>query len=310
MRSTGIAGLVVLAAVPIAAHAQMDRPTQSAEQSAVIPAGVDKNSLYPETEYISGHEGFAEQKRGQLVVTAGGVEFFDNKGRQVFALPINTLRSAEHTRDVRDPSVGKKLLFGALAGDRKQDFLTLTTETESDAEGIVFKVKQNVATGMAAKINFYVRRAHGDTPVAEQKALAVVTAHSDPAPPRGEAPLVTGGPVPATDSGSDAAIVAPSTPSLRSNDDLGQSTGFRLAAGDAQRVGLVTGYREIGRDTLGVDLSDLAMSSTSTEHRLGRLFAAYVRITSFSKGSAFLLQHGGQSVGAYTSTGLARGDWR
>ena len=99
-------------------------------------------------------------------------------------------------------------------------------------------------------------------------------------------------------------------PGLRSNANLTQNTAFRLVAGDAQRVGLVTGFRELGTDTLAVDLSDLAMTSTSTEQQLGRLFAAYVRITSFSRGSAFLLQHGGQSVGEYTSAGLARGVWR
>jgi hypothetical protein len=306
-----LTAIAVLApAVPIAAHAQMDRgrPNQSTEQSAVVPAGVDKNSIYPETEYISGHEGFTQKKNGQLAVTATGVQVFDNKGRPVFALPINTLRSAEHTRDVRDPSVGKKLLFGALAGDRKQDFLTLTTETESDAEGVVFKAKQNVATGIAAKINFYVRKAHGDAPGTEQKGLVVIAAHSEAIALPSGMPTVAAGPTSAIDSGSHSPAAASSA--LRSNDELGQNTGFRLATGDAQRVGLVTAYREIGTDTLAVDLSDLAMSSTSTEHQLGRVFAAYVSITSFSKASTFLLQHGGQSVGEYTSTGLARGDWR
>jgi hypothetical protein len=307
MRLIGTAGLLALVVVPVVAQVPHGGPPTK-QPAAVAPLGVDKNSLYPETEYISGHQGSTEKQMGQLVITATGVAFFDNKGRQVFALPINTLRSAEHTRDVRDPSVGKKLLFGALAGDRKQDFLTLTTETESDAEGVVFKVKQNVATGIAAKINFYVRKAHEDTPGAEQKELVVIAAHSEPIPPPSGTPAVHAGPLSATDSASGTAVPASST--LRSNDELGQTTGFRLAAGDARRVGLVTGYREIGPDTLAVDLSDLAMSSTSTEPQLGRLFAAYVRITSFSKGSTFLLQHGGQSVGEYTSTGLARGDWR
>ena len=96
------------------------------------------------------------------MITANGLHFFDNMGRVIFALPMSTVRTAEHSRDIRDPSVGKKLLFGSLAGDRKQDFLTLTTETESMAEGIVFKVKQNIGTGMAAKINFYARKGFSD----------------------------------------------------------------------------------------------------------------------------------------------------
>jgi hypothetical protein len=75
-------------------------------------------------------------------------------------------------------------------------------------------------------------------------------------------------------------------------------------------VGLVTGFREIGVDTLAVDLSDLAMTSNATEPQLQRLFSAYSDMTSHSQASTILLQHGGQSVGEYTSPGLARGDWR
>jgi hypothetical protein len=182
MRRAAFAGIVMVAAIPVAALAQMDRghPAQTSGQLAVAPPDVDKNSLYAETEYVSGHEGFGEKKKGQLAVTADGVAFFDNKGRQIFTLPIGTIPTAEHTRDIRDPRVGKKLLFGALAGDRKQDFLTLTIETDSTAEGVVFKVKQNVATGIAAKINFYVRKAQGNNRAPDKDAPATATADAAP----------------------------------------------------------------------------------------------------------------------------------
>jgi hypothetical protein len=64
-----------------------------------------------------------------------------------------------------------------------------------------------------------------------------------------------------------------------------QNTEFRLAIGDAQRLGMVTGFRKIGPDTLAVDLTDLAMTSTSTEHHMGQMFAAYHRITPSAQGA-------------------------
>jgi hypothetical protein len=301
MRLAGIIGLVASVWIPMAAQAQIDRGQQGrpTQPSAVAPVGVAKSSIYSETEYVSGHEGFTQKKKGQLVVTADGVGFFDNKGQQVFAVPIRSIRNAEHNRDIRDPSVGKKLLFGALAGDRKQDFLTLTTETDSTAEGIVFKVKQNVATGIVAKVNFYARKAHGDNTEAPEAGALV-----------SETSAVTVRPVAVSGSGSASAPAPTSNPAFRSNNELNQNTEFRLATGDAQRLGLVTGYREIGPDTLAVDLSDEAMTSTSTEPHLGRVFAGYRSVTSRSQGSTLLLQHGGQSVGEFTTHGLARGDWR
>lgn len=45
-----------------------------------MPAGVDKNSLYRDVEYVSGHESFAEKKSGQIAVTTDGVTFFNKKG--------------------------------------------------------------------------------------------------------------------------------------------------------------------------------------------------------------------------------------
>jgi hypothetical protein len=315
MRLARLAALSALM-VPRLLQAQMgtDSLSQSSERSAVPPASADKNTVYTEIEYVSGHEGFDLKKKGQMVVTAGGVEFFDNKGERIFTFPIATIQNAEHTRDIRDASVGKKLLFGGLAGDRKQDFLTLTIETDSNAEGVVFKAKQNAATGIAAKINFYVKKSRAGAPppqvakAAPAETAAVFRPREQPVPPPVAAPIPASYDSPPASPTTALSVSSRST--LRTNAELAQNTAFRLASGDAQRVGLVTGFREIGLDTLAVDLTDTALSSNSTESQLGRLFAAYVRITSFSRGSAFLLQHGGQSIGEYTSTGLARGDWR
>ena len=62
-----------------------------------------------------------------------------------------------------------------MAGDRKQDFLTITSETDSTAEAVVFKVKQNSAVGIAAKVNFCARKAH-EMIRTSQPELAIVPA--------------------------------------------------------------------------------------------------------------------------------------
>jgi hypothetical protein len=63
--------------------------------------------------------------------------------------------------------VGKKLLFGGLAGSRKQDFVQVSYETEKMAEGLVFKVKQGTSTGIVAKLKFAVKKAKGEAPESE-----------------------------------------------------------------------------------------------------------------------------------------------
>ncbi len=72
-----------------------------------------------------------------------------------------------------------------------QGFLTITTETDSSAEGVVFKVKQNAAAGIAAKISFYVREAPGDTPESEQESPAVAATPPSPPPAYREYPAAS-----------------------------------------------------------------------------------------------------------------------
>jgi hypothetical protein len=92
-----------------------------------------------------------------------------------------TITQVERSTDIRDPSVGKKLLFGSLAGSRKQEFVTISTETESTAEAIIFKLKQNTGAAAVAKINFYRKKA-GAT-VADDSSSSTTT-KSNPQPPR------------------------------------------------------------------------------------------------------------------------------
>lgn len=307
MRLTVLAGLLALMTAHVGAQVPYGRTPANSQQSAVAPPGVDKNSLYSDVEYISGHEGFDQKRKGQLVVTADGVGFFDNKGKLIFSLQAQTIKDAEHTRDIRDPSVGKKLLFGALAGDRKQDFLTITTETQSTAEGVVFKVKQNSATGLAAKIGFYARKARGEAPgtvtASSLAAAAPASSAGAASSPDVDRSSAAAPPVPTNSASSPPEI-------LRSTADLTSDLGFRLAVGDAQRLGLITDYQEISTSTLAVDLSDKAMDDASTEQHLVRLYSAYRRLSSSGPVPTLVLRHQGLSVGEYSTAGLTKGDWK
>lgn len=59
-----------------------------------------------------------------------------------------------------------------------------------------------------------------------------------------------------------------------------------------------------------VGLSDKGMDAQLTESYLERIHSAYKRIGSFSPTAILLVQHNGHSVGEYTSSGLANGEWR
>lgn len=92
----------------------------------------------------------------------------------------------------------------------------------------------------------------------------------------------------------------------RGNAELLQQPDFSLAVGDCTRLGLIDAYGESARNTLVVDLTDAALSSSSTEYNLGRLFDGYQRTTGGHPASVLELRHGGAKVGQYTTTGLVR----
>jgi hypothetical protein len=126
----------------------------------------------------------------------------------------------------------------------------------------------------------------------ERRLAGLVPARPDP-PPAVKAP-----PAP-------TAPAAP--PTARTGEDLMKNAGFRRAITDAQLAGLVLGFREVGVDTLALELADLALTSPSTDQNLGRLYLAYRGTTEYRPASAMQLFHDGQRIGWYTSSGLAWG---
>ena len=115
--------------------------------------------MFPDVEYIAGKDGFADRQKGSLILGTDQLEFVTRNGEPVFSIPLGTITDVSQNTDVRDASVGKKLLFGGLAGSRKQEFVAITSETANSAEGIVFKVKQGTSPNVVAKIK--VRRQEG-----------------------------------------------------------------------------------------------------------------------------------------------------
>ena len=131
---------------------------------------------FPDIEYISGHAGMQDKVKGVLVLDATELRFQGKDGQVLITIPLSGITEVGNQTDIRDASVGKKLLFGGLAGSRKQDFVQVTYETSQTAEGLVFKVKQGTSTGIVAKIKFAVKKATGTPPATD-------TTKSHPAPP-------------------------------------------------------------------------------------------------------------------------------
>ena len=150
---------------------------------AVVSVGVAEGvaqEMYPDVEYISGHEGMPEKQKGTLLVGASELKFTKKDGTTLITVLLGGITEVNNQTEIRDASVGKKLLWGGLAGSRKQDFVNVTYETQEAAEGIVFKVKQGTSAGIVAKIKFAVKKVKGEAPaVSSTVSQSVVPLQSD-----------------------------------------------------------------------------------------------------------------------------------
>jgi len=129
---------------------------------------VAAQEMYSDVEYISGH-GDMDKQKGTLLLGESELKFTKKDGTALFSVPLSAVTEVSNQVEVRDASVGKKLLFGGLAGSRKQDFVQVTYETEQLAEGLVFKVKQGTSTGIVAKLKFAVKKKKGESPTTSSR---------------------------------------------------------------------------------------------------------------------------------------------
>lgn len=125
------------------------------------PAFLAAQDSFPEVEYIAGKDGFAKKEKGALTLTSTDIVFTDKRGHTIFEIPLASITDVNNDTQVRDASVGSKLLWGDFAGSRKQEFVRVTSESDSTAEGIEFKVKQGTSANVVAKIRFAVKKATG-----------------------------------------------------------------------------------------------------------------------------------------------------
>lgn len=123
--------------------------------------------VFPEVEYIAGHTGAVKKAKGSLVIGDSELKFTTKDGSLLFAIPLSGVTDVSNQTDIRDASLGKKILFGVFAGSRKQEYVQVTYETEEFAEGIVFKVKQGISPGIVAKLKFAVKKTQNDGPTSQ-----------------------------------------------------------------------------------------------------------------------------------------------
>jgi hypothetical protein len=114
-------------------------------------------SVYPNTEYISGKQGFAKPVKGQLVIQEQEITFKESNGNVVFTIPMVSVVSASDEVETDPGSFARKALLGVFASKR-EEFLTVEVHTPNGAEAVVFKGKKKTAAGMAAKIQFYRKK--------------------------------------------------------------------------------------------------------------------------------------------------------
>ena len=122
-------------------------------------ARLHAQEMFPDVEYVAGKDGFADKAKGTLVLGPQELRFVNKDGNLIFAIPVASITEVTQDVQVRDASFGKKLLIGGLAGSRKQEFVQITSESATTAEGVVFKVKQGTSVNVVAKIKFAVKRA-------------------------------------------------------------------------------------------------------------------------------------------------------
>jgi hypothetical protein len=120
---------------------------------------LEAQDMFKDVEYQAGKDGFADKIKGTLIVAPQALRFMDQTGKLTFSIPVEAITDVKNDIQIRDASAGKKLLFGGLAGSRKQEFVMITSETAESAEGVVFKVKQNESLNMVAKIRFAMKGA-------------------------------------------------------------------------------------------------------------------------------------------------------
>lgn len=111
--------------------------------------------IFDGVEYMTGHAGLKKQK-GKLSITETELRFIDGD-RVLFAIPLSTITKVAHERETDNGTPLQNALWGQRS--KTEDFVNVTTESATEAEGIVFRVKRKTSPGIAAKIEFAAKNA-------------------------------------------------------------------------------------------------------------------------------------------------------
>src|SRR5262245_20787305 len=135
---------------------------------ALLATAALAGEAFKDTEYISGHTGFAKKLKGTLVIEESAVQLVGNDGRLLLEIPITQIVKATDSHEQNSGSFGRKMALGLVAS-KNEEFLTVETRSAENAEEVVFKTTQKTAAGIAAKINFHVSRLQQESKPLESK---------------------------------------------------------------------------------------------------------------------------------------------
>jgi hypothetical protein len=129
--------------------------------------------IFPNVEYVSGHEGYRDKVKGQLELSDSSLRFASRKGVEIFAIPLAQIRQLTNSMETNPGSFGRKLALGIFAS-KKEEFVFVTWESGTATEAIVLKTKDKASPGIVAKVRFAQRQVVGPAGPAGQPTDSVV----------------------------------------------------------------------------------------------------------------------------------------
>jgi hypothetical protein len=123
-------------------------------------------------EYQGGDATHSKKRWGMLVITDSTVGFYEClwsgcladkkksmiKEPPIWLIPLEYVKEVSSSNQVRGATVGGKLMWGSLAGDRTEEFVGLVYESETNAEAPIFKTRTAQSGAVEAKIRFRLKR--------------------------------------------------------------------------------------------------------------------------------------------------------
>jgi hypothetical protein len=116
--------------------------------------------VFPDVEYVSGHEGFTKKIKGRLELSDAELRFVGKKGTEIFAIPLTRITRVTNSIETNPGSFGRKLALGIFAS-KKEEFVYITWEDEVSTEAIVLKTRDKASPAIVTKVRFNHHRAGG-----------------------------------------------------------------------------------------------------------------------------------------------------